>query len=85
MIVFVHAPSGKTLSIECNQNDTLCNFKKKYCDVINIPIHQVNLICAGKQLDDDSKLMAEYKLSQSCTLHHVLKLRGGMFHATSGK
>lgn len=42
------------------------------------------MIFAGRQLEDDRPLAA-YGIDTKSTVHLVLRLRGGMFHFTSGR
>ncbi len=42
------------------------------------------LIYAGKQLED-GRTLEEYDIELGCTWYLVLRLRGGMFHPTSGR
>ena len=44
---------------------------------------QLRFIHKGKQLFDD-RTLREYKIQNGDTLHLVLRLRGGMFHVSSG-
>ena len=82
--IFVKTLTGKTISLEYSPffdvNRVMLMIEVRE----GIPVDQQRLVFAGNQLQN-SRLLSDYNISAESTLHLILRLRGGMYQATSGR
>ncbi|CAF4233084.1 unnamed protein product [Rotaria sp. Silwood2] len=83
-MIFVKLLTRRTLQLDVNADMTIANVKDLIYEKEGIPIDQQRLIFAEQVLDDDGTL-SEYKIEHPTMLYLVLRLRGGMYHFTSGR
>jgi len=76
MQLFVKTLTGKTVSIEVEEGESIEDVKAKIAEKEGIPPEQQRLIFGGQQLQD-SKTIDDYDVGDDATLHLVLRLRGG--------
>tara|TARA_B110000008_G_scaffold279069_1_gene324733 strand:- start:2403 stop:3296 length:894 start_codon:yes stop_codon:yes gene_type:complete len=83
--MFVKTLTGTTLTIHYrNEDTTIEEIQQEICRLGGPPICQQNLIFAGKQLLS-LNTVREYGICHEATLNLVLRLRGGMYHWSSGR
>jgi Ubiquitin family len=80
----VNTLTGKKTSMRASKFATVAHVKELIREVEGFPLDQQRLIFGGEQLEDDRSL-ASYNVTSDSTLHLVLRLRGGMYHSTSGR
>ena len=76
MQLFVKTLTGKTVSIEVEEGESIEDVKAKISEKEGIPPEQQRLIFGGQQLQD-AKTLDDYNVGDDATLHLVLRLRGG--------
>jgi len=76
MQLFVKTLTGKTVSIDVEEGESIEEVKAKIAEKEGIPPEQQRLIFGGQQLQD-AKTLDDYDVGDDATLHLVLRLRGG--------
>ncbi|KAK9853610.1 hypothetical protein WJX84_011254 [Apatococcus fuscideae] len=76
--------TGRNITIETNVDLTVKDLKVQVEHCTGVVPEEQRLIYAGQQWEGD-RLLLDHGLKHLCTLHLVLRLRGGMFHDTSGR
>lgn len=73
MQLFVKTLTGKTVSIEVEEGESIEDVKAKISEKEGIPAEQQRLIFGGQQLQD-AKTLQDYDVGDDSTLHLVLRL-----------
>lgn len=82
--MFVTTLTGKTITLEVDSRMNILALKRFIQDKEGICPDQQRLIFSVISLEDD-KTLSDYKIVKESKLALVLRLRGGMYHFTSGR
>ena len=75
MQIFIKLLTGRTITLEVDENATVDEIKQKINDKEHIPADQQRLVYSGKELEDGRKL-SDYSVTKDSTLHLVVRMRG---------
>jgi hypothetical protein len=82
--VFCKTLTGKTITMDTVSNATIEDLKLIIKKKEGIPVDQLKLSFCGLDLEN-YKHLYEYGIQEESIIHIILRLRGGMYHETSGK
>lgn len=82
--IYVKALDERVYHININENNTIFQLKEKISKLTRIPSDQMRLIFSCNRLSDN-EIIKNYNITNGNTVNMVLRLRGGMYHETSGK
>ena len=82
--MFVQTITGRACTLNVPHTHTVLDIKRDIAAKQGTPVDAQRLIWSGRQLSDSDTVHSLY-LEPSSTLHLVLRLRGGMYHESSGR
>lgn len=82
--ILVKTLTGRTLPVVVTRGMTVFLLKRKLWEMETIPQDQQRIVANGRTLEDAST-MEQSGVIQNSVIHMILRLRGGMFHYTSGR
>ncbi len=78
MQIFVRTLGGRTITLDVEPTDTVEHLRETLQSKRGVPPDFVRLVFGGKELQDEHTL-DDYGIHSECTLHFLLRLRGGIY------
>lgn len=76
MQIFAKTLTGKVRAFEIESSDTVKNLKWKIQDMEGIPFDQIQILSAGKQLEDGpGRTISHYNIQENSMIHIISVLR----------
>jgi hypothetical protein len=75
--------SGISIPLPYRPDEPISALKYRYQEISGICASEQRIIFGGKQLEE-GRTLNDYYIQEGSTLHLLTRLRGGMFHVTSG-
>lgn len=76
MQIFMKTFTGRTITLDAEQSDTVAFLKSKLSEKEGIPADSQRMVFAGKNLENSHKL-SDYNIQAMSTINLLLRLRGG--------
>ena len=80
----IRSLTGKETSVNVHHKMIVSELKNMIEKIDQTPFDQQRLVYNGKQLEDD-RTLDYYGIKPDTVVHIILRIRGGMFHETSGR
>ena len=76
--------TGKVIDVMAHHKMTISELKSEIEKIDKVPYDTQRIIFNGKQLEED-KTLDYYNINTKSIVHIYIRIRGGMFHQTSGR
>ena len=77
MQIFIQTYTGKTITLDVEPSDTIVSIMAKYQDKEGVPMQNLKLVFAGKQLHQYIyRTISDCNIQRESIIHHVIPFRG---------